>query len=95
MKCPYNNFEDCIVEKCPSCNYETIEETVIEGRCPNWMDYNTALKRGNIWESKKKKYKFISCNLADNCVQPVLRDEHINIDIDNTETNVFVKHSIF
>lgn len=22
MKCPYRNFEDCIIEKCPSCNYK-------------------------------------------------------------------------
>lgn len=23
MKCPYNNFNNCIIEKCPSCEYET------------------------------------------------------------------------
>lgn len=37
MKCPYNNFTDCIVEQCPSCTYETINTTEIEGRYPMYL----------------------------------------------------------
>ena len=93
MKCPYNNFEDCIVEKCPACNYETIKETVIEGRYPHYMSAEMAIERGCAWKSARTKYKFISCRLADNCVQPVLRDEQIVNN--NIEIDMLMNHSIF
>ena len=93
MKCPYRNFKDCIVEECPACNYETIESTTIEGRYPLWMDVSEALKRGSAWEEKKTEYRFISCNLVNNSVQPI--PENKQIINNNTETRVLVKQSIF
>ena len=93
MKCPYRNFEDCIVEKCPSCNYEEVKEEIIAGRWPSWMSTEEAIKQGNAWHTTKTKYKFISCRLADKGVQPapVVKQE-----IDNsTRTTVVVRKSIF
>ena len=93
MKCPYNNFEDCILEKCPACNYEVVEKTVIRGRYPSWMGLNEALERGCAWEEKEKTYKFVSCKLAEDSVQPVLRDEHVVNN--NLEIDMLMNHSIF
>ena len=93
MKCPYRNFQDCMVEKCPACNYATIKETVIAGHYPHYMSVDRAIKQGCAWEETKTKYRFISCKLADNCVQPVPSNKQI---INNTtQTNVSVKRSIF
>lgn len=38
MKRPYKNFIDCLIEQCPSCNFETIKTTYIEGRYPHYLD---------------------------------------------------------
>ena len=93
MKCPYRNFEDCIVEECPACNYEVIKKTKTEGRYPPWMDLKEAFERGIAWETSVTTYKFISCKLADSSVQPIPENKQI---INNkTETNVLVKRSIF
>ena len=91
MKCPYREFSDCIVEQCPSCNYETIETTCIEGRFPIHLSSERAIEEGYAWETKKKTYKFVSCKLVENCVQPIPPQK-----INNTQkTNVIVKNSIF
>lgn len=93
MKCPYRNFEDCIVEKCPSCNYKENKEEVIEGRYPAYMDSRTAIERGMAWKSTKTTYEFVSCKLVENAVQPIpSKKEVIN---KTTKTNVVVKKSIF
>ena len=55
LKCPYNGFKDCIVEKCPSCNFKENKVKVLDGRKPIYMT----------------EYEFISCKLIDNSVQPV------------------------
>jgi hypothetical protein len=94
MNCPYKDFKECIVEKCPSCNYEKIIDKVICGKYPAWMNYIEAIRCGNAWVENKTTYKFISCKLSENNVQPVLRDikkETIN----NTQTNVIIRKSIF
>ena len=93
MRCPYRNFNDCIVEQCPSCNYEVIERTQIEGRYHSWMSASRAIEEGLAWEVTKKEYKFISCKLIDNSVQPI--PENKQIINNNTETKVLVKQSIF
>lgn len=54
MKCPYREFQECIVEKCPSCNYEEVKETVINGKAPYWMSDGEAIRRGNKWKETKK-----------------------------------------
>lgn len=91
VKCPYNGFKDCIVQECPSCNYETREHTRIVGRYTGSLQ--EALERGAAWEEKYVEYKFISCKLADGGVQPVPpKTEEIN----NTQkTNVVIHKSIF
>ena len=91
VKCPYNGFKDCIVQECPSCNYETREHTRIVGRYTGSLQ--EALERGAAWEEKYVEYKFISCKLADGGVQPVPpKTETIN----NTQkTNVVIHKSIF
>jgi hypothetical protein len=93
MKCPYREFQDCVVEQCPSCNYEEIKETVISGRAPYWMSDEEAISRGNKWRETVKTYKFISCKLIDNGVQPIPATKQV---INNTtKTNVSIKKSIF
>jgi hypothetical protein len=46
MKCPYRDFQECIVEQCPSCNYEEVKKTVIGDHAPLWMSTDEAIKRG-------------------------------------------------
>lgn len=70
MKCPYNGFKECIVEKCPSCNYKETTRVEVHGRYPAWMSEAKALELGNAWECKKTEYEFVSCKLVDNAVQP-------------------------
>ena len=89
MKCPYKNFEECLVEKCPSCTYEEVKETVMAGRRPYHMSEEEAIECGSRWEQTKTIYKFKSCSLASANVQPVLRDETIinnttKINVDNS-----------
>lgn len=93
MKCPYRNFQECIVEQCPSCVYEKEEKVVIEGRCPSTMSQKAALEKGYIWESTKTVYKFVSCKLVDDKVQPV--PEQKQIINNNQKTNVVIRKSIF
>ena len=93
MKCPYNNFSECIVEKCPSCTYKTIERSCIGGRFPHYMSAEDAVENGYAWESLVKSYEFISCKLIDNSVQFPNKVEQV---INNTnKTNVSIRKSIF
>ena len=93
MKCPYKNFEECIVEQCPSCNYEVVKTPYIEGRYPRYMSSEEAIKQGCAWESTKTSYKFISCRLIDGNVQPVLRDNNIVNNVN--KTSVSIRKSVF
>ena len=93
MKCPYRDFKDCIVEKCPSCNYEVVEKTEVCGRAPYWMSDEEAIRIGIRWESISKSYKFVSCKLIDNSVQPIPSTKQI---INNTtSTNISIRKSVF
>lgn len=93
MKCPYRNFEDCIVEKCPSCNYKENKVEVIAGRYPEYMDTETAIKQGRAWKNTKTTYEFVSCKLVESGSQPIPPKKEI---INNTaETNIIVRKSIF
>lgn len=93
MKCPYRDFQECIVEKCPSCNYKEIPKTVISGRAPHWMSIDEAIKRGNKWEDTVKTYEFVSCKLIDSGVQPI---PAVKQTINNTtNTSVVIRKSIF
>lgn len=93
MKCPYRNFAECIVQECPSCNYEEMEQEVIEDISPACMSLSQALKEGLAWKKISKTYKFISCKLIENSVQPIPKKEEI---INNTaKATVVVKKSIF
>ena len=95
MKCPYREFQDCIIEKCPSCNYEEVEQTVISGRAPYWMNDEEAIKQGNKWKETVKIYNFVSCKLVDNKVQPVPAVKQIINTTNATKTNVVIRKSIF
>ena len=93
MKCPYREFQECVVEQCPSCNYETVETEHIAGRYPNYYSLERALEEGYAWKEKRKSYKFVSCRLVDGGVQPVPAQKQI---INNTQkTSVVVRKSIF
>ena len=93
MKCPYRNFEDCIVEQCPSCVYEEQKHKVIDGIIPGRMALEKAIEVGYASESERSTYKFISCKLIDNSVQPVPANKQV---INNTtKTNVVVRKSVF
>lgn len=93
MKCPYRNFEYCVIEKCPACNYEVVETVKVEGRYPHYMSEEDAIERGCAWKTTEISYKFISCKLADGGVQPVLRNN--NVYNNTTKTSVTVNKSIF
>jgi len=95
MKCPYNNFQECLVEKCPSCNYEVIEYTTLEGIKPYYISSEQAIKDGSLWEEKRKKYKFISCKLIENCVQPVPKNDTIINNKVESKSTVSIRRSIF
>lgn len=93
MKCPYRNFEDCIVEQCPSCVYEEEKNEVIEGLYPTRMSTEKAMEMGYAWKAIKTTYKFVSCKLIDNSVQPVPANKQV---INNTtKTSVVVRKSVF
>lgn len=93
MKCPYRDFQECIVEQCPSCNYEEVKKTIIAGHAPLWMSADEAIKRGCQWKETKTSYKFVSCKLIDNSVQPVSATNQVVNNI--TQTNVVVRKSVF
>lgn len=93
MKCPYRDFQDCLVQECPSCEYGIEEYEEVQGRAPVWMDTDTAIDKGYQWKANKKKYVFKSCKLVSANVQPIPKAEtHI---YNKTETKVAVSHSIF
>lgn len=93
MKCPYRNFEECIVEQCPSCVYEEVKEENIGGKYPAYMSLEKALEEGYAWKNNKVSYKFVSCKLINNNVQPIPSKKEI---INNTQkTSVVVHRSIF
>ena len=93
MKCPYRNFEECIVEQCPSCNYEEVKKEVVCGRYPSYMSIETALEKGNAWKETETTYKFLSCKLVENSVQPIPPKKEV---VNNTQkTVVSVRRSIF
>ena len=93
MKCPYRNFEECLIEKCPSCNYEEVKQEVIAGRYPAYMSTQTAIENGMAWKETQTSYKFVSCKLVDNAVQPIPpKKEIVN---NTTRTSILVKKSIF
>lgn len=93
MRCPYKGFEECIVEKCPSCNYQEIKREVVDGRYPNYMSIQEAVDRGLAWESTRITYKFVSCKLIENGAQPIPpKKETIN---NTTRTNVVIRKSVF
>lgn len=95
MKCPYRDFQDCIIEKCPSCNYEEVERTIINGRAPCWMNDEEAIKQGNKWKETIKIYKFVSCKLIDNNVPPPSITKQTINNTNTTQTNVLIRKSIF
>lgn len=93
MKCPYREFQECIVEECPSCNYKEAKICVTNGRCPPLMSKDEAVRNGMVWEEIRTVYQFVSCKLIDNGVQPVAPTKQIINN--NTKTNVVVRKSIF
>lgn len=93
MKCPYRGFADCIVQECPSCEYEEVRHTVLEGKKPHWYSDDEAIRRGCLWKETKTEYKFVACKLVESGVQPVPPKKEI---INNTSrTNVVIQKSIF
>lgn len=93
MKCPYRNFEECLVDKCPSCNYRINEQEVIAGRFPPTMCAESAIEQGYAWKETRKTCEFVSCKLVENGVQPMPpKKEVVN---NTTRTNIVVNKSIF
>ena len=57
------------------------------------MSDEEAIQRGNKWRETVKTYKFISCKLIDNCVQPVPATKQV---VNNTtRNNTIIRKSIF
>lgn len=95
MKCPYRDFQECIVEQCPSCNYEEVKKTTIAGHAPAWMSIDEAIKQGYQWKETKTFYEFISCKLIDNSVQPIPAPKQTIKNITQTNVGVAVRKSLF
>lgn len=93
MKCPYKNFNECIVEKCPACNYKENNQKVIEGKYPYDMNEEEAVNQGLAWESTKTTYKFVSCKLIESGVQPISQKKEIINNKNSTRINI--RKSIF
>ena len=93
MKCTYRQFQKCIVQECPACIYEEVTNYVTSGRSPYWMDREEAISRGYMYEEKVKSYKFVSCRLIENGVQPTpVIENTVN---NTTKLNIAIKRSIF
>lgn len=93
MKCPYRDFKECIIEQCPSCNYEVIKEDDYEGFVPYGKTMEEAIELSYLYKVTKTTYKFTSCKLIDNCVQPVPSNKQV---VNNmTKTNVSIRKSVF
>lgn len=95
MQCPYRNFQDCLLEKCPACVFEEIKSSTTRGRKPDWLSYEAAEQKGMIWKETHTSYKFISCRLVDNNVapSPAIKEEKI---VNNVSSSVtMIKRSIF
>lgn len=93
MKCPYRDFKECLVEQCPSCNYETIETEHIGGNWLHLRSIEKALEEGCAWIEKRKSYEFVSCKLVEGGVQPVPAQKQV---INNTkQTSVVIRKSVF
>lgn len=95
MKCPYRDFESCLVQKCPSCNYKENKTTHTEGRYPYYMSAKDAIEKGYAWEETKTTYEFISCKLIDNNVQPVPSKKEIINNTNTTKTSVVISKRLF
>ena len=95
MQCPYRNFQECLLEKCPACIFEEIKSSITRGRKPDWLSYEAAEQKGMIWQETHTSYKFVSCRLVDNNIapSPAVKEEKI---VNNNSSNVTViKRSIF
>lgn len=91
MKCPYREFEDCLIQECPSCDYEVEEIEHIEHYYKNPANYR--LYRESEYKRIEKKYIFKSCSLVKNNVQPIPKAEtHIDA---RTSSKTLVHSSIF
>ena len=94
MLCPYRNFEECLLEQCPSCNYETTIKTIMAGKKPHHMSNEEAMRIGCIWENTKTIHKFVSCKLLDNNV-PLPSVNNQVIDNSSKMSVAVVKRSVF
>lgn len=93
MQCPYRDFNDCLVEKCPSCVYETEVTDDIGGMIPWHMSVDKAIQIGYAWKTTKTTYKFVSCKLVEGGVQPVPSKKEIVHNNNSTRVTV-VKQSL-
>ena len=99
MKCPYQKnakgyFLECTTD-CPACKYEVEEYEITEGRKLPYESEEHAIKGGNMWRAKRKRYTIIGCKFADNLVKPT--DQSItNVNnVQETSTSVTIRKSIF
>ena len=92
MKCPYREFQECIVEQCPACNYKEVYKEGTIGKYPAYMTREKALEEGYIRKDIKLVYEFVSCKLIDDRVQPVPAKKEV---VNNNHTKVVVKQSLF
>ena len=94
MRCPYKNFEPCLLEECPACEYEVEIKETFEGRKHPNMSVDEAIRQNLMYVKKTNFYKFKNCKLVENSVR--LPDKRIdNTKINNTKQTVTVKSSIF
>ena len=91
MQCPYREFQPCLVENCPSCEYETEEEKKLCGRAPIGMEYQKAIESGYCWYDTKKTYRFKACKLIENGVPLPSKSSK---KIDNSKRVSVIKQSL-
>ena len=95
MRCPYRDFNACIIQECPSCNYKEVKHNVIEGRIPGRMSAQEAVEKGYAWDVTRTKYEFVSCKLVESNVQPVPAKKEVINNTTNNQMGVLIHRSIF
>lgn len=97
MKCPYKNFEDCLIEKCPACTYEKKEYTKKEViGVPPYLSLEEAEKHGyrpRTIEKVDTVYEFVECKLVKNNVQPTPHKTENTVN--EHKTNITIHQSLF
>lgn len=99
MKCPYQKntrgeFLECTIQ-CPACKYEVEEREELCGKKHYYQSVEDAIECGMMWRSKRLCYTIVGCKFVDNLIKPT--DQNItNVkNVQEVNTSVMIKKSVF